>query len=150
LFVDNWRWAGVPFTLRSGKALGADRHEVRVRFRPVPHLAFEEDQDPQPNVLRLHVDPDRLTLEVNLNGTGDPFRLERAGMAVVLAPQELSAYARLLLDIFAGDPVLSIRADEAEEAWRIIEPILDGWRNDATPLLEYPAGSSGPDEGDRT
>jgi glucose-6-phosphate 1-dehydrogenase len=152
LFVDNWRWAGVPFRLRSGKALGADRHEVRVRFRPVPHLAFDQDQDqdPQPNVLRLHVDPDRVTLEVNLNGAGDPFRLERAGMAVVLAPQELSAYARLLLDIFAGDPVLSIRADEAEEAWRFIEPILDGWRNDATPLLEYPAGSSGPDEGDRT
>lgn len=152
LFVDNWRWAGVPFTLRSGKALGADRHEVRVRFRPVPHLAFDQnqDQDPQPNVLRLHVDPDRVTLEVNLNGTGDPFRLERAGMAVVLAPQELSAYARLLLDIFAGDPVLSIRADEAEEAWRFIEPIVDGWRNEATPLLEYPAGSSGPHERHRT
>ncbi len=146
LFVDSWRWAGVPFTLRSGKALGADRHEVRVRFRPVPHLAFDEEHDPEPNVLRLHVDPDLVTLEVNLNGAGDPFRLERAGMATALAPQELSAYARLLVDVFAGDPVLSIRADEAEEAWRIIEPILEAWRNEATPLLEYPAGSSGPHE----
>ena len=146
LFVDNWRWAGVPFTLRSGKALGADRHEVRVRFRPVPHLAFDQDHDPDPNVLRLDVDPDRVTLEVNLNGAGDPFHLERASLAVDLAPQELSAYARLLLDIFAGDPVLSIRADEAEEAWRIIEPILHGWRTDVSPLLDYPAGSAGPDE----
>ena len=148
LFVDNWRWAGVPFTLRSGKALGADRHEVRVQFRPVPHLAFEHDHDPEPNVLRLHVGPDRVTLEVNLNGAGDPFRLERAAMAANLAPQELSAYARLLLDVFAGDPVLSIRADEAEEAWRIIEPILAGWRTDITPLLDYPAGSSGPNPTD--
>lgn len=150
LFVENWRWAGVPFTLRSGKALGADRHEICVRLRPVPHLAFDQDDEPPPNMLRLHVDPDRVTLEVNLNGAGDPFRLERAAMTVELAPQELSAYARLLLDVFDGEPVLSIRADEAEEAWTIIEPILDGWRNGATPLLDYPAGSSGPDADHRT
>ncbi len=149
LHVDNWRWAGVPFTLRSGKALGADRHEVCVRFRPVPHLAFDEqDEDPEPNVLRLHVGPDQLSLEVSLNGAGDPFQLERTEMSVDLAPQDLSAYARLLVDVFEGDPVLSIRADEAEEAWRIIEPILDGWARGAAPLLEYPAGSTGRFGGD--
>ena len=146
LHIDNWRWAGVPFTLRSGKALEADRHEIRVRFRPVPHLAFDDDQDenPEANILRLHVNPDQLSLEMSLNGAGDPFQLERAEMSVALAPQDLSAYARLLVDVFEGDPVLSIRADEAEEAWRIIEPILAGWTRDAPPLLDYPAGSTGP------
>ena len=63
---------------------------------------------------------------MSLNGAGDPFQLERPEMSVALAPQDLSAYARLLVDVLEGDPVLSIRADEAEEAWRIIEPILDG------------------------
>ncbi len=145
LHIDSWRWAGVPFTLRSGKALEADRHEIRVRFRPVPHLAFDDQaEDPEPNVLRLQVGPDQLSLEVSLNGSGDPFQLERSEMSVALAPQDLSAYARLLIDVFEADPVLSIRADEAEEAWRIIEPILQGWARGATPLLEYPAGSTGP------
>ncbi len=69
-------------------------------------------------------------------------------MSVALAPQDLSAYARLLIDVFEADPVLSIRADEAEEAWRIIEPILQGWARGATPLLEYPAGSTGRFGGD--
>ncbi len=144
LWIDNWRWGGVPFTLRSGKALGADRHEIAVWFKPVPHLAFDTEIDPPRNVLRLGVNPDRVTLGINLNGAGDPFRLERAELAVDLAPQELTAYARLLVDVFEGDPVLSIRADEAEEAWRIVEPILDAWRAGASPLLEYPAGSAGP------
>jgi glucose-6-phosphate 1-dehydrogenase len=144
LHVDNWRWAGVPFTLRSGKALDADHREVRVRFRPVPHLPFDQDHEPEPNLLRLRMDPDQLALEVNVNGAGDPFQLERAGMTADLAPQALSAYARLLLDIFDGDPILSIRADEAEEAWRVIEPIIDAWTQGATPLAEYGAGTSGP------
>jgi len=65
-------------------------------------------------------------------------------MTADLAPQALSAYARLLLDIFDGDPILSIRADEAEEAWRVIEPIIDAWTQGATPLAEYGAGTSGP------
>ena len=149
LWIDNWRGAGVPFTLRSGKALAADRREISVWFRSVPYLPFDRTQfegpvDPDVNVLRLAVGPDRVALDINLNGAGDPFLLERAELAADLAPQELSAYARLLVDVFEGDPVLSIRADEAEEAWRIVEPILDGWRAGSTPLLEYPAGSSGP------
>ena len=147
VWIDNWRWAGVPFTLRSGKALATDRHEIEVRFRPVPHLAFDEIVAPEPNLLRLAVGPDRVDLGLNLNGAGNPFRLERATMTATLAPQELSAYARLLLDVFDGDPILSIRADEAEAAWLVIEPILDGWRSGAFPLLEYDAGSNGPMRG---
>lgn len=144
VWIDNWRWAGVPFTLRSGKALATDRHEIEVRFRSVPHLAFDEIVAPEPNLLRLAVGPDRVDLGLNLNGAGNPFRLERATMTATLAPQELSAYARLLLDVFDGDPILSIRADEAEAAWLVIEPILDGWRSGVVPLLEYDAGSNGP------
>lgn len=143
LHVDNWRWAGVPFVLRSGKALGVDRREVVIRFRPVPHMAFKGDAPP-PNILRLGLDPDTLALGLNLNGPGDPFDLERADLAETLAPQDPPAYARLLLDVLGGDSMLSIRGDEAEEAWRVIEPILDSWTACDVPLLEYPAGSDGP------
>jgi glucose-6-phosphate 1-dehydrogenase len=141
LFVDNWRWAGVPFILRTGKALAEDRREIVLHFRPVPHTAFG-GQTPRPNVFRLRLDPDRLELGVNVNGPGNPFDLERATLDATLAPHELPAYGRLLLDVFDGNPVLSIRGDEAEEAWGIVEPILRAWGEDQTPLEEYPAGSA--------
>jgi glucose-6-phosphate 1-dehydrogenase len=144
LWVDNWRWAGVPFVLRTGKALAADRHEIVVHFRPVPHLAFGSSEPARPNRLRLGMNPDRLSLGININGPGDPFDLEAVDLDHQLAPHPLSPYARLLLDVVAGDPTLSIRDDEAEEGWRVIEPILDGWRAGAAPLLEYPAATAGP------
>lgn len=142
LWVDNWRWAGVPFVLRSGKALGSDRHEIAVHFREVPFLAFGQPEHPTCNVLRLGFNPDRLDLSLNLNGAGDPFELEGAELGLTLAPQRPSAYARLLQDILEGDPALSIRADEAEEAWRIVTPILEAWRADEVPMQEYPAGGT--------
>jgi glucose-6-phosphate 1-dehydrogenase len=141
--VDNWRWAGVPFVLRTAKAMAADRTEVALRFRPVPHPAFPTEH-PRCNVLRLHIDPDRIHLDLNVNRGGDPLTLAPAELSCLLAPQELPAYARLLRDILDGDPMLSIRGDEAEEAWRIVEPILDAWRGGAVPLQTYPAGSTGP------
>jgi glucose-6-phosphate 1-dehydrogenase len=144
LTINNWRWAGVPFLLRTGKALSRNRREVAVHFRPVPHLAFAT-RDPEPNVLRLQLDPDRVALGVNINGPGEPFDLERVELDVELAPQAQRAYGRLLLDILEGDCTLSIRADEAELAWEIMEPILDAWSAGQVPLLEYPAGSAGPD-----
>ncbi|MCX7700810.1 MAG: glucose-6-phosphate dehydrogenase [Gemmataceae bacterium] len=145
LFVDNWRWAGVPFVLRTGKALARDRHEVMVVFRPVPHLAFSQGH-PRPNYLRLRLNPDRVELGLNLNGLSAPLdQLDQAKLAADFPPQELSAYARLLLDVFEGNAVLSIRGDEAEESWRIVEPIQRAWAEGAVPLLEYPAGSTGPD-----
>ncbi|PRX99826.1 glucose-6-phosphate 1-dehydrogenase [Allonocardiopsis opalescens] len=144
LAIDNWRWAGVPFRLRSGKALGTARSEISVHFKPVPHLAFGQSQQAVANVLRLRLAPDRIDLLVNLNGEGDPFDLETAELGADLAPQELPAYSRLLLDVLEGDPSLTIRDDEAEESWRIVEPILAAWQDGAAPLLEYPAGSQGP------
>jgi len=144
LHVDNWRWAGVPFVLRTGKAIGRDRREIVVRYRDVPHLAFDDAFTPTPNMLRMELDPDRLALTLNVNGRGDPFDLEELELAADLAPNELPAYARVLLAVLEGDPVLSIRNDEAEEAWRIVEPILDAWSADAVPMVEYAAGSAGP------
>lgn len=142
LYVDNWRWAGVPFVLRSGKGLAGDRREAAVYFRPVPHLAFES-RPPAANVLRMHMDPDRLALGVNVNGLGDPFDLELVELDAAFPPQDVPAYGRLLLSVLEGDPTLSIRADEAEEAWRIMEPILAGWKAGLVPLREYPAGTPG-------
>jgi len=148
LLIDNWRWAGVPFFLRSGKALGRDRREIAIHFKPVPYLAFGPHPDPQPNVLRLQLDPDRVSLGVNINGPGDPFTLEWMELDMTLAPQSPPAYGRLLLDVLDGDPTLFIRDDEAEESWQIIEPISALWAENKVPLLEYPAGSHGPEPPD--
>jgi len=143
LWIDNWRWAGVPFVLRSGKALGRERREIAVHFWPVPHLAFEAN-DPPPNVLRLLMTPDRLAFGMNLNGPGAPFPLERIELGVDFTSEGLPAYGRLLLQVLEGDCTLSIRDDEAEESWRVVTPILDTWARGRVPLREYPAGSDGP------
>jgi glucose-6-phosphate 1-dehydrogenase len=142
--VDNWRWAGVPFRLRSGKALGDDRKQIEIRFRPVPHQAFG-DTPPHPVVLRLTFEPDGIGLEINLNGAGDPFELERRTLDIDLPRRELSAYGLLLKEMLAGNRTLSISDVEAEESWRIVEPILAAWSAGEVPLREYPAGSDGPD-----
>ncbi|WP_116451997.1 glucose-6-phosphate dehydrogenase [Blastococcus litoris] len=141
--VDNWRWSGVPFRLRSGKALGADRHEIVLRFRPVPHMAFGGGA-PEPDVLRLRLDPDGISLEINLNGAGDPFDVERRSLDIELPPARLSAYGLLLAEMLAGNAALSISDVEAEESWRIVEPILAAWKAGEVPLQEYQAGSDGP------
>ncbi len=146
LSIDNWRWAGVPFVLRTGKALGCDRREIAVHFKPVPHLAFGQEAQPIPNVLAIELDPDRITLSVNLNKPGDLCNLEQVELEKRFPSGGLPAYARLLLDILDGDPTLSIRDDEAEESWRIVEPILQVWNKGGVPLVDYPAGSGGPME----
>ncbi|MGH3442808.1 MAG: glucose-6-phosphate dehydrogenase [Nitriliruptorales bacterium] len=141
LFVDNWRWAGVPFTLRTGKALGEDRREIVVRFRDVPLRSLAGEA--QPNVLRIPLDPERLSLELNLNAPGERFALEQASLSTEMAPSRLPAYGWVLLGLLKGDPSLSIRGDEAEESWEIVEPILDRWETGHPPLRTYPAGQSG-------
>lgn len=144
LHVDNWRWTGVPFTLRTGKALAADRREVVIRFNDVPHAAFTQGRSGA-NELRLQLDPDRMSLLLNVNGMGDPFDLEQVALDTELAQQAPSPYGQLLLAIFDGDTRLSARAAEAEESWRIVEEILDAWKAGAAPLQDYAAGSAGPD-----
>jgi glucose-6-phosphate 1-dehydrogenase len=144
VFVDNDRWRGVPFRLRTGKALSRDRHEIKIRFRPTDRLPFGQPDDPEPNTLTLSMNPDRVALDIALNGAGDPFCLEPARIDLDLAPQELSAYARLLVDALEGDPALSTRGDETEESWRIVEPILTAWEREIVPMRSYAAGSDGP------
>ena len=145
--IDNLRWAGVPFVLRGGKALSRFRGEIAVHFKAVPHLAFQRADDPRPNVLRVGLGPDRVTLNLNVNGPYDPFDLESIELAANFAPQEFfAAYERLFLDLLEGNTTLFVRADEAEESWRVAAPILDAWEKGLVPLLEYPAGSDGPGE----
>ncbi len=142
--VRNARWAGVPFTLRSGKALGDPAREVVVRFRPVRHVPTGLTGSAEGAVLRFSLGPDRISLELNLNGADDPFELERATLSADLGQGTLRAYAEVLSGVLDGDPTLAVRGDAAEQSWRIVEPILAAWRRGDVPLEEYVAGSSGP------
>ena len=141
LHLDTPRWDGVPFRLRTGKALAADRREVVFHFRPQEHPIFP---DASSNELRLELDPDRMLLSLNINGMGDPFDLETVALEIDLPRQAPSPYGQLVLAILDGDTRLSARGREAEEAWRIVEPILGAWADGASPLRDYPAGSDGP------
>jgi glucose-6-phosphate 1-dehydrogenase len=140
--VWNWRWSGTPFRLRTGKAMGPERREIAVHFKSVPHEPFD-DRD-NPDVLRFTLSPDAIALELNLNGEGDPFDLERVALESAFPTQELPPYSLLLKEVLEGDSTLSIRGDEAEELWRVVEPVLQAWEREEVPLKEYPAGSAGP------
>ncbi len=144
LELDNWRWSGTAFRLRSAKALAADRKEVVIHFRPVPHLPIDTPQDPPPNLLRFGLEPEDLTLELTGAGPHARFSLVPLILRARHEPAELPPYGRLLLDVLTGETALSIRGDEAEESWRVLSPVLDAWAKGAVPLAEYPAGSSGP------
>jgi glucose-6-phosphate 1-dehydrogenase len=144
LELDSWRWSGTRFRLRTGKALGADRMEVVVHFRPVPHLPFEVPQDPVSNRLRFGLDPEDLALELTGTGPGVSASLVPLTLSAEMEAAELPAYGRILLDVLRGNSALSIRADEAEESWRVVTPILDGWSDNLVALQEYDAGSDGP------
>jgi glucose-6-phosphate 1-dehydrogenase len=143
LELDNWRWPGTTFRLRTGKALGSDRKEVTVHFRQVPHLPVGVQGEPTDNVLRLGLEPERLTLE--LTGIGARVgKLVPMTLSAQIEAPELPAYGGLLQQVLAGDARLSIRGDEAEESWRVVTPVLDAWAKDLVPLEDYPAGSHGP------
>jgi len=140
LEIDNWRWLGTVFRLRTGKALGCDRKEVIVRFREVPHMPADAAIPSAPNVLRFGLAPESLALE--LSGIGARVgELSPQTLSAELEPPEFPAYGQLLLGVLNGEAALSIRGDEAEEAWRVVTPVLDAWSADLVPMEEYPAGS---------
>jgi glucose-6-phosphate 1-dehydrogenase len=145
LEIANWRWAGVPFTLRSGKALGDAKQEVVVTFKEVPHLPVGLTRAGVPSRLTMSMKPAALDLDLMVNGEGDPFALEPSILHADLGAGELSAYGEVLAGLLECDPTLSVRGDVAEECWRIVAPALAAWRKDTVPLDEYPAGSRGPD-----
>jgi glucose-6-phosphate 1-dehydrogenase len=139
------RWAGVPFTLRSGKAMAEKRAQIVVTFRPVRHIPDGLTGAPADGgVLRISLSPDRIELELNVNGGDDPFALRREVLSTKIGRSTLLAYTEVLSQLLDGDVALSVRADAAEECWRIIEPVLDAWRRRDVPLEDYPAGSTGP------
>jgi glucose-6-phosphate 1-dehydrogenase len=144
LTVDNWRWAGVPIVLRSGKALDDTRKNIVVTFKPVPHLPTGLTGATAPTRLHIALDPNGMKLDINVNGEGDPFALETVSLETGLAAGQLDAYGEVLGGILTSDPSISVRGDVAEECWRIITPILEAWKSNAVPLDEYPAGSAGP------
>jgi glucose-6-phosphate 1-dehydrogenase len=156
LEVDNWRWAGVPIYLRTGKRLGRKVTEIAVTLKPVPHLAFEAKGSVgvQPNQLILTVQPNEgVSLSLGAKIPGSSMRIRPVNMEFLYGTSFLSqspeAYERLIMDAMRGDPTLFTRDDEVEAQWRIIDPILAAWELDEDPLPTYAAGSHGPEEADR-
>jgi glucose-6-phosphate 1-dehydrogenase len=156
LEVDNWRWAGVPIYLRTGKRLARKVTEIAVTLKPVPHLAFaaEGSVGVQPNQLILTVQPNEgVSLSLSAKIPGTRLRIRPVNMEFLYGTSFLSqspeAYERLILDVMRGDATLFTRDDEVEAQWRIIDPILESWEHDDRPLPEYPAGTRGPEEAER-
>jgi glucose-6-phosphate 1-dehydrogenase len=148
--IENWRWSGVPFTLRSGKALAERRREIIVTFKPAQHIPDGLVGTVAPDRLRILLAPDEMALEINVNGPGDPETIDRVQLDVVFQPGNLTAYGEVLHGIIAGDPTLSVRGDTAEACWRIVDPVIEAWRADLVPLDSYPAGSTGPESWPKT
>jgi glucose-6-phosphate 1-dehydrogenase len=144
--IDNWRWSGVPFRLRSGKALRERRKETLITFKPLPHLPTGMRGQAPPDQLRLTMGPDRMALEINVNGPNEPLSLERVSLDTDLNPGRLPAYGEVLAGVLDGDPLLSVRGDTAEQCWRIVDPVLQAWRDGKVPMDEYAAGSDGPSD----
>jgi glucose-6-phosphate 1-dehydrogenase len=144
LELESCRWTGTHFSLRTGKALAQRRKEAVVRFRPVPHLPFD-DAEPATNELRIGLDgPYDFILSLTGMASGPPSHLAPLVLDADLSAPDLPAYSRVLMDVLKGDSALSIRGDEAEEAWRVLTLVLEAWADGRVPLEEYPAGSDGP------
>jgi glucose-6-phosphate 1-dehydrogenase len=155
LEVDNWRWAGVPIYLRTGKRLARKVTEIAVTLKPVPHLAFQAagSVGVQPNQLILTMQPNEgVSLSLGAKIPGTRMRIRPVNMEFLYGTAFLSqspeAYERLIMDAMRGDATLFTRDDEVEAQWRIIDPILENWAEDDTPLPTYPAGTGGPEEAD--
>jgi glucose-6-phosphate 1-dehydrogenase len=145
--VDNWRWSGVPFRLRSGKALGNPRKEAVITFRPTPHLPEGLTGVDLPDRLRIGLGfgADRLRLDLNINGPGNPGTIDAVTLEAEFGAGELPEYGEVLRGVLRDDPTLSVRGDTAEQCWRIIEPVQQAWKSGEVPLEQYPAGSPGPE-----
>jgi glucose-6-phosphate 1-dehydrogenase len=152
LDIDNWRWAGVPFFLRTGKHMRARVTEVAIRFKQAPYAVFQDTpvETLRPNWLALRVAPDE--------GVSLQFEVKRRGPLMDLAPVTMDfhyndwfdtqanvGYETLLYDVMIGDSTLFMSADMVEHGWRIIQPVLDAWAADAQPLQPYASGGDGPD-----
>jgi glucose-6-phosphate 1-dehydrogenase len=156
LEVDNWRWAGVPFYLRTGKRLARKVTEIAVTLKPVPHLAFSQDGSlgVRPNQLVLAVQPNEgVSLQLGAKIPGTRMVIRPVSMeflyGTAFMSQSPEAYERLITDAMRGDATLFTRNDEVEAQWRICDPIVATWAREPGPIPTYPAGSQGPPEADR-
>jgi glucose-6-phosphate 1-dehydrogenase len=155
LEIDNWRWAGVPFYLRTGKRLPRRVTEIAIEFKQVPHLMFQRigDLDLTPNVITMRIQPDEgISLKFAAKVPGPTTQLRPVRMDFLYGASfgeaGPDAYERLLLDAMLGDPTLFARRDEVETAWSLMQPILDGWDDLPVPVYPYESGTWGPSKAD--
>jgi glucose-6-phosphate 1-dehydrogenase len=152
LMIDNWRWEGVPFFLRSGKRMAERVTEIAVQFRRPPHLLFPvtDHNEVAPNVLAIRVQPEEgISLRFEVKVPGVEVRMTAVKMvfsyATAFGPATHSAYETLLLDGMQGDATLFARGDQVEQAWRVIDPVIEAWEEGIpTGIPNYKAGSWGP------
>jgi glucose-6-phosphate 1-dehydrogenase len=156
-FVDNWRWAGVPFLLRTGKRMPKRVSEIAIQFRQAPHLLFDAGplSDIEPNVLAMKVQPDEgITLRFDSKVPGQANQIRPVTMDfrynASFGVESPEAYERLLLDAMLGDSTLFTRSDEVEASWSLITPLHQGWLDAPPPEFpNYDAGTWGPKEADK-
>lgn len=142
--ICNARWAGVPFRLRSGKALGDGFRGIVVKFKPVSYLPGGFHGAPSPNLMIIGIAPETISVSIATNAEGDRWDFEDTTLAAELSESPIRPYGEILDGILSGDPLLSVRGDIAEECWRILTPVFEGWSSGEVPLDEYTAGSYGP------
>ena len=149
LFVDNWRWSGVPFYLRTGKRLKAAGTEIAIQFKSAPHSVFQ-GEDGQANSLILNIQPDEgISLTFGAKAPGGKMRISPVEMDFryrqAFGAGSREAYATLINDCIRGEATLFDRADSVEAAWALVDPILDAWKSGPAPQFpNYPGGSAGP------
>ncbi|MEA2347563.1 MAG: glucose-6-phosphate 1-dehydrogenase [Thermoleophilaceae bacterium] len=153
LEVDNWRWAGVPIYLRTGKRLARKVTEIAVTLKPVPHLAFQQGDSVgvQPNQIILTMQPNEgVSISMGAKIPGTRMSIRPVNMEFLYGTSFLSqspeAYERLIMDAMRGDATLFTRNDEVEAQWRICDPIVRTWESTPGPVPTYEAGSQGPEE----
>lgn len=156
LHIDNWRWAGVPVYVRTGKRLPQRMTEVAIEFQRPPHLPLTSPNAPElePDALIVNVQPEeKLSLRFGAKVPGHSFRVRKASMefsyGTSFTEQSPDAYERVILDALIGDPTLFIRADEVGRSWRIVDPILAEWAQDDSPIPLYQAATWGPREAEQ-
>ena len=145
LEVRNNRWAGVPFVLRSGKALGAPRKQIVAHFRDVPHLPTGFAGTSGGDRLVIDLKPGAVSLTLTMNAEGDPLDLEQKTLTAPLAAPRMQAYGEVLAQILDGRQLLTVRGDAAQECWRVMAPVIKAFADDKVPLETYAAGSTGPE-----
>lgn len=141
--INTERWAGIPFRLRSGKALGDARNGITIAFRPMEHVP-QGFAGAVPNVLSIGMKPANIKLGLSTNAEADRFELHQSVLSTDLAESPMKPYGEILDSIFRGDPLLTVRGDAVEECWRIVDPVIQAWEDGLVPLDEYRAGGAGP------